>query len=74
VIRRTLQRCSTIGRPLRGEGAELAEQVARIPFHEGAQLCRAGDPAGGRERFGHLGWGEITQRSLVDALRVDRRP
>ena len=57
-------------RPGRGEGAEFAEQVARVPFHEGAQLGRAGDPAGGGECFGELGFGEVRQRPPVDPLRV----
>ena len=57
-------------RPLRGEGAEFAEQVARVAFHERAQLGRAGDPAGGGERFGELVGGEVGQRPPVDALRV----
>src|ERR1022692_4101237 len=82
LTRRTLQRCSTIGRrgqanpadapalqhdraPLRGKLAELGEQVAGIAFHEGAQLRRAGDPAGGGEGLGQLGLGEIIQRLPV---------
>ena len=30
-------------RPRRGQGAECAEQVARVAFHEGAELGGAGD-------------------------------
>jgi hypothetical protein len=52
------------------EGAELAQQVAGIPFHERAQLGRAGYAAGGGEGFGQLGRGEITHGAPVDALRV----
>jgi hypothetical protein len=36
--------------------------VARVPLHEGAQLGRAGDPAGGGERLGEFGVGEMGQR------------
>ena len=50
---------------LRGERAELGEQVPGIAFHEGAQLRRAGDPAGGGEGLGELGLGEIVQRLPV---------
>jgi len=56
--------------PLRGELAELGEQVAGVSFHEHAQLRRAGYPAGGGEGLGELGLGEISQRPLVDAARV----
>ena len=56
--------------PLRGEGAEFAEQVAGVAFHECAQLGRAGDPAGGGERFRELVGGEVGQCPPVDALRV----
>ena len=48
--------------PGRGEGAELAEQVAGVASHEGAQLGGAGDPAGGGERFGEFVGGEVGQR------------
>ena len=54
----------------RGEGAELAEQVAGVFFQERAQLGRAGDPAGGGEGLAELGLGEVGQRPAVDPLRV----
>ena len=57
-------------RSLRGEGTELAEQVARVLFHEGAQLGGACHPAGGGEGLGELGLGEVGQRPAVDAPRV----
>ena len=40
--------------PLWGEGAEFAEQVAGVAFHERAQLRRAGHPPGGGKRLGEL--------------------
>jgi hypothetical protein len=57
-------------RALRGQGAEFAEQVPRVPFHEGAQLGRAGHPAGGGERLAELGRAEVAQRPLVHPVRV----
>jgi hypothetical protein len=65
--RRRLQRC---GLARRSQGAERAQQVARVPLHERAQLCRAGHPAGGGERLAELVRGEVAQRPLVHPVRV----
>ena len=68
--RRMFQRCSAIGVRCGARARNSAEQVARVAFHEGAQLGRAGDPAGGGECLGQLGLGEVRQRLPVDPLRV----
>ena len=54
----------------RGQGTERAQQVARVLFHERAQLGRAGHPAGGGERLAEFGRGEVAQRLLVDPVGV----
>ena len=56
--------------PGRSQGAERAQQVARVPLHGRAQLGRARHPAGGGERLGELGRGEVVQRPPVHPFRV----
>ena len=50
------------------EGAELGQQVTRVPLHECAQLGRARHAPGGGERLGELVRGEEPQRPPVDPL------
>src|SRR6185312_3757043 len=56
--------------PFGSELPELAEHVAGVSFHEGAELRRARHTAGGCERLTELGRGELAQGTLVDTLRV----
>ena len=56
--------------PFGSELPELAEHVAGVSFHEGAELRRARHAAGSGERLGELGRGEVAQRPLVDPLRI----
>ncbi len=55
---------------LRGEAAELGDEVATVLLEHRPQLRRAGDAAGGGERFGDLVGGEVGEGSLVDAFGV----
>ncbi|HEX5295962.1 MAG TPA: HAD-IC family P-type ATPase [Streptosporangiaceae bacterium] len=57
-------------RPRRRESTERAQQVARVLFHERAQLGRTGHPARRGERLAQLGRGEVAQRPLADPVRV----
>jgi hypothetical protein len=56
--------------PRRRQRPELAEQVARIPFHERAQLGRARHPPGGGEGLRQLIGGEVIEPAAVHPLGV----
>ena len=70
ITRRAPQRCSPIGRRGGASARNSAEQVARIPFHERAQLGRARHPPGGGEGLRQLIGGEVIERAAVDPLGV----
>ena len=58
-------------RPMRGrEGAELAQKVPPVRFHERAKLGWARDSTGRSERFSYLLGAEVFERFVVDTLGV----
>ena len=52
------------------EGAELAQKVPPVRFHERAKLGWARDSTGRSERFSYLLGAEVFERLVVDALGV----
>ena len=52
------------------ECAELSHEVTRVPLHEGSELRRTRDPAGGGERLADLVGGEEHERAPVHEVDV----
>ena len=55
---------------LRGQAAELGDEIATVLLEHRPQLRRAGDAAGGGEGLGDLVGGEVGEGPLVDAFGV----